>query len=67
MSLQHHPYNVCPKEKADGTLTQANPISGTKYTVLSTTRRVRILNIAARVTWTVQPNPLEIHLTIDGV
>ena len=55
------------KQQADATLSQANPVSGTKYTVLDTTKNVRIKSITARCTWTVQPTPLEIHLTIDGI
>jgi hypothetical protein len=51
---------------ADAVLNQATPVSGTKYTVLDTTRNCRIHSIVAKVTWTVQPTPLEIHLTIDG-
>jgi len=66
MSLQHHPYNVCPKQKADATLSQANPTSGDKYTVLSTARRVRVIGISVWVSWTVQPTPLEVHCTVDG-
>lgn len=47
-------------------LDQANPISGTKYTVLNTTKNVRIICIMADVAWTVQPTPLEVYVTIDG-
>jgi len=55
------------KHQADTVKTQANPVSGTKYTVLDTTNNVRIESIAVNVTWaTTQPTPLEIHLTIDG-
>lgn len=54
------------KRQADATLSQANPTSGTKYTVLDTTKNVRIISIEVNVTWTVQPTPLEIHITIDG-
>ena len=53
------------KQKADATLSQA-PVSGTKYTVLDTKRNVRIIGISVQCTWTVQPTPLEIHITIDG-
>lgn len=67
MSLQHHPYNVCPEHQTDATLSQANPISGTKYEVLATTKYVRIIAIAASVTWTLQPSPLQIWITVDGV
>jgi hypothetical protein len=47
-------------------LSQANPVSGTKYLVLDTTKNCRINDIAVWDTWTVQPNPLEVHITIDG-
>lgn len=51
----------------DAFLDQANPVSGTKYTVLNTTGNVRIISVTIIVVWTVQPTPLEIHVTIDGV
>jgi len=56
-----------PVHQADAVLNQANPVSGTKYTVLNTTQNVRIIGISTDITWTVtQPTPLEVHLTIDG-
>ena len=61
--LESKPVNV---HQADAVLSQASPVSGTKYTVLDTTSDVRIHSIMAMVTWTVQPTPLEVHLTIDG-
>ena len=54
------------QHQADATLSQNNPVSGTKYTVLDTTKNVRITGVSAKCTWTTQPTPLEIHLTIDG-
>jgi len=57
---------IPPKHQADVVFSQANPLSGTKYTVLNTTKNVRILGIQLVCTWTVQPNPLECHITIDG-
>jgi len=65
MKKSRYEYPV-PEHQADATLSQANPVSGTKYTVLDTTKNVRLLNIIVRVTWTVQPTPLEVHITIDG-
>lgn len=56
-----------PKQQVDAVLNQANPVSGTKYTVLDTKKNVRILSINTEITWTVQPSPLEIHGTIDGI
>lgn len=56
-----------PKIQADAVLDQTNPGSGTKYTVLDTTPGTRLISISAYVTWTVQPTPLEIHGTIDGI
>lgn len=52
---------------ADAVLSQASPVSGTKYTVLAITKNCRILSLVVQVTWSVQPNPLEAHLTIDGI
>jgi len=60
-----HPAYQPPVDQDDATLTQA-PVSGTKYTVLDTTPNVRIISISVQCTWTVQPTPLEIHITIDG-
>ena len=55
------------KHQANATLSQANPMSGTKYEVLATSKRVRIIGLTAKCVWTVQPTPLEIHVTVDGV
>ena len=41
-------------------------MSGTKYEVLAETKNVRIIAIFVKCTWTVQPTPLEIHVTVDG-
>lgn len=60
-------YVPVPALQADATLSQANPVSGTKYTVLATASMTRIEGVAAKVTWTVQPTPLEVHGTIDGI
>ena len=57
---------IPPKHQADAVLSQANPVSGTKYTVLDTTKNVRIISISVKCTWTVQPTPLQVHVTIDG-
>lgn len=55
------------EEQADVVLNQANPVSGNPYAVLATTRNVRILGVMAYVTWTVQPTPLQVHITVDGI
>lgn len=55
-----------PELQADATLTQANPVSGTKYAVIATNNNVRLRAAYANVTWTVQPTPLELHFTVDG-
>lgn len=52
------------QQKAE--VNQANPVSGTQYSLLPTTRNVRVLGLEASCTWTVQPNPLEMHMTVDG-
>jgi len=66
MKKSRYEYPV-PEQQADATLNQATPVSGTQYEVLATTRNCRIITIAVRCTWTVQPTPLEIWITIDGV
>jgi len=56
------------KHQADATLSQANPVSATLYTVLATTKNVRIISIKTNITWAVtQPTPLEVVVTIDGI
>lgn len=56
------------QHQADATLSQVNPVSTTLYTVLDTTKNVRLLSIDAKITWaTTQPTPLEVVVTIDGV
>ena len=61
------------KHQPDATIDQDNPVSGQKYEwkdpegkPLGTQKNVRILSINVNCTWTVQPTPLEIWLTIDG-
>lgn len=54
------------QRQPDAVLNQANPGSGVSYPVLALSGDVRIYSIAAWVTWTVQPNPLEVLVTIDG-
>jgi len=55
-----------PAQQAEITYSLALPVSGAKNVVLAPTANVRIIAIYALVTWTVQPNPLEVHITIDG-
>lgn len=54
------------ERQADAVLDQANPVAGYQYEVLATTRNVRIYSITIQVTWTVQPSPLQVWITIDG-
>ena len=62
-----HAYTVVPEHQADEVLTQANPVSGTLYEVLATTKNVRVISIGTNITWGVtQPTPLEIVVTVDG-
>jgi len=65
MKKSRYEYPV-PERQADAVLNQANPGDGTEYEVLATTRNVRIYSISVQCTWTVQPTPLQIHITIDG-
>jgi len=58
---------IPPAQQADAVLSQANPVSNTLYTVLATTRNVRIISIATNITWAVtQPTPIEVVFTNDG-
>ena len=65
----------CFEHQPDATINETNPGSGTKYewsrdgtqaNKLGTKKRVRIISIAVKCTWTVQPTPIEAHVTIDG-
>jgi len=55
------------QQQADAAINQAGPVSTTLYDVLATAFNVRILSISVSVIWTVQPTPLEIVITIDGI
>jgi len=59
-------YLPLPKFAAQANLSQNNPVSGTKYTLIDTTKNCALLGVMAKVTWTVQPDPLEVHATVDG-
>ena len=52
--------------QADATISQANPVSTTLYTVLPTTANVRIYSIAAQITWAVTQPTIEVVMVIDG-
>lgn len=61
------------KHQPDATINVTDPVSGQKYewkdpdeNPLGTQKNVRILSIAVSCTWTVQPTPLEVWVTIDG-
>lgn len=59
--------NLTFQHQTDATLAQANPVSTTLYPVLATTTNARIIGIEIDVTWTVQPTPLDVVVTIDGI
>ena len=61
------------KHQPDATIDVTDPVSGQKYewkdpdeNPLGTQKNVRIISIVVQCTWTVQPTPLEIHVTVDG-
>jgi len=67
-----------PEHQVDSVTIIANPISGTRYewragatgagALLGDQLNVRILSASLVVTWaTTQPDPIEIHFTIDGI
>jgi len=67
MPKAHGPPHLPPVHQADAAISQVNPVSNQLYTVLATTTNVRIISIAAQVTWAaVQPTPLVVLVTIDG-
>jgi len=56
-----------PVHQPDAVISQDDPVSAQYYTVLDTTPNVRIISMAATITWdTTQPTPLEVRITIDG-
>lgn len=59
-------YVYPPAHQADATLAQVNPVSAQLYTILATTANVRIYSVSVNCVWTVQPNPIEVVITIDG-
>jgi len=42
---------TAPEHKAVVSLSQANPVSGTKYTVLDTVENARLINCATKIVW----------------
>lgn len=50
----------------DLTVNETPPTLGLPYVLLPATAKVRIISLFAQCTWTVQPSPLEIRLTVDG-
>jgi len=61
------------EHQSDATINQDDPVSGTKYewkdadgNPLGTQKNVRIITFTIKCTWTSQPTPLELHITIDG-
>jgi hypothetical protein len=54
------------QRQPDAYLSLPNPVSGALNPVLAPTEDVRIISITANLNWTVQPSPLEVHVTIDG-
>ena len=56
-----------PKQQADAVLSQANPVSGTVYSVLPATSNVEVISASVIVTWGVtQPTPLVMIATVDS-
>jgi len=51
----------------DATLSQANPVSGTSYTVLDAVNNARIIGIAVKVTYSSTIPLVKCQITMDGV
>jgi len=78
MPTSHYPYPVWQKQ-ADALVNMSGgtpPATGVKYAwstdgsvanALGTQKNARIISIMTYVAWTVQPTPLEVHVTIDGI
>ena len=57
---------LVPEQQPDAAHAEAPPTANTLYTILDTTRNVRIISACVFCVWTVQPDPLELIITIDG-
>lgn len=66
MALRVWNINPVPKAIADETTATVPPTANTLYTILAEKKNVRLISITSYVTWTVQPDPLDIVVTIDG-
>ena len=68
MPFRYFPSRKVFKHQADATIDQANPVSGTWYTVLDTTKNVRLIGISCRTGKTTPGtvSNLNIQVTIDG-
>jgi len=76
VTISHRPQVF--ERQADATVNMSGgtpPGSGTKYEwsstgavagAIGTQKNVRIKSISVSCVWTVQPTPLEVHVTIDG-
>ena len=53
--------------QTDAVIAQVNPVSSTLYPVLAATSNCQIIGVSVNVVWTVQPNPLEVVMIIDGI
>ncbi len=55
------------RSQPDVTLSKANPVSATWYSVLARTQKVWIKSISAKIEWAVtQPTPLQIRIQTDN-
>jgi len=57
---------MVPARQADAVISQANPVSTTLYPVLDA-RNAVIHSAYVTVTWTVQPTPLDLIVTVDDI
>ena len=53
-------------QQADAVISVA-PAANTLYPILAATPNVQVKSVSASVTWTVQPDPLEIVIVVDGI
>ena len=56
-----------PRYQPAAIINIANPVSGTQYLILGAIPNARIIDAAIWCTWTVQPTPLELYTTKDGI
>lgn len=75
MSVEIPPHEPVPEEQLDSVTIISNPVSGLKYewktgesgagAVLGSQKNVRIIDVSAQCTQSVNPDSIQVHITCD--